>query len=525
MKAKDGEETTDGSIDGTRSSGALKEPCTEFFSMGGLRQDVNRRALRGGAAVMAAEITSQLLRVAATAVLARILLPADFGLLSMVTAISVFAERVKDIGLSDATVQRQRITHSEVSTLFWINVLVCVLIAGVLASLSTLIARFYGEPRVSGVTVVVASTFVMSGLVIQHQALLRRQLQFGMLAGIQLSAVFLSMVLAVILAYYGLGYWALVAREFSRAFFVMAGTWMACRWRPGWPRRGVSVSSLLSFGGNVTGFNLVYFLSQHVDRILIGRLHGANWLGFYDNAHRLLVLPIQQVRWPVTTVSLPALSALQTEPDRFMAYYEKASRLAAFVISPIVIFSFVFADLVVALLLGPRWGNCVPIFRVLAVGAMATPFVALMGPALLAYGKAKVNFQIGLVNAVTRVALVLLGGLLWGPIGFALGGSSAGLCSAVITLGCGMKHIPVVGRRVLAKLAVDVAIAALWGAILAGVRCVAGWSLNSWLLFAFALGGMAVYFAVWQVIPGGRQRLLLYRGYLGRVFKTKKPGN
>ena len=507
----------------TESADSSNEKYRKLFTTGGLNQDLNRRALRGGAAVIGAEVLSSVLRIGATAVLARLLVPGDFGLLSMVTAISVFAERFKDLGLSDATVQSKDITHAQVTGLFWVNLLVCLGIAVVLASLSKTIAWFYAEPRLTAVSLVVASTFVFSGLVIQHQALLRRQLRFSVLATIDLSSMVLSLAIAFSLAYYGFGYWALVAREFSRAFFVVVGTWIACPWRPGPPQRRAGISSLLSFGRNVTAFNVVHFLSRSVDKILIGKLHGASWVGLYDNAYKLLGMPVNQIRYPINTVALPALSALQSQPDKFRTYYEKASRLLAFVATPIVVFAVVFADLVVALLLGPQWTKAVPILRIIALGAFVEPIAQLMGPSLVAYGRTKEYFRLGLVGAILLVAFLFLGGFLLGPIGVALASSAATFFSVAITVAYGLRHIPVVGRQVLPKLAVDLSVAVLWGALLAVVRYAFGWTLEPLWLFAFALGGAVLYLALWYMLPGGKPRLLLYRDYLRRVFTKKKP--
>lgn len=474
--------------------------------------------MRAGTIVIGAEVFSSILRVISTAFLARLLMPADFGLLSMVTSISVFAERFKDLGLADATVQSMEVTHSQTSGLFWINFFVCCVIAVALSALSKLIAMFYGEPRLVGITMAIASTFLFSGLVIQHQALLRRQLRFGAVATITLGSVTGSLAVGIVLAYFGFGYWSLVARELSRAIFVFVGTWIACPWRPGPPQRKVGISSLLLFGRNVTAFNIVNFLSRSVDRILIGRLSGAYWVGLYDNALKSLRLPVEQIRYPISTVALPALSALQAQPDRFKAYYEKASQLLAFVAAPIIVFAFVFADLMIGLLLGPKWTAAVPIFRILAIGAFIDPLTQLVGPALVAYGKTKQYFILGLTGSLLFVAFLLVGGILWGTIGVSIASSAAAVVSAVIIIVYGFKYIPVVGKDILPKLLVDLSIAVSWGTLLAAVRYAVGWFLQpSWIL-AFAAGGMFLYFALWWVIPGGRQRLSVYRDYLLRIF-------
>lgn len=461
---------------------------------------------------MGAEIGTSLLRIGSMAVLARLLLPEDFGLLAMVTALTVFVERFKDLGLGDATVQTREITHAQVSSLFWINLAVCAGIALLLASLSKAIAWFYNEPRLTAVSLVIASTFLFSGLVIQHQAVLRRQLRFGALALIQLYSIVLSLLVAIVLAYYGFGYWALVAREFSRAVFVVIGTWIACPWRPDLPRRGIGVANLLNFGKNVTGFNLVCFLSRSFDKILIGKLQGPYWVGLYTNAYQLMALPVSQIQYPVNTVALPALSALQAEPSEFRAYYEKMLHLLTFFSMPVVAFIALFGDVIVGLLLGPKWMNAVPIFQVLAVGAFVEPLVHAAGPALVASGRTREYFRMGLINALSLLCCLTIGSF-WGTMGVAIGRSTAIYLALVVCLVYAFKNTPVCIAPLLRRLVPNCFYSLLTFLVLLCARYAVGWFfLPQWLVL-FAIAGASMYIGLWSVLPRGRRMLWDYWNY------------
>src|SRR4030095_6409705 len=126
-----------------------------------------------------------------------------------------------------------------------------------------------------------ATTFIWSSLSIQHAALLNRQMKYARLATIQNSATVLSLVISIALAWAGAGYWALIAREGLRVVFLAIGTWLCLPWIPSLPSRKAKITPMLSFGGALTAFNLVYFVSSSVDKILIGRLFGAAPLGMY----------------------------------------------------------------------------------------------------------------------------------------------------------------------------------------------------------------------------------------------------
>jgi O-antigen/teichoic acid export membrane protein len=486
------------------------------------KAELDRKTIRSGGSVMAANIVSSIVRIGSTAILARLLLPQDFGLLSMVTAITVIAERFQDLGLSDATIQNKNINHTQISGLFWLNVGICCGIGALVAAFSKTIARFYGEPRLTGISLVIASTFALSGLVIQHQALLRRRLRLGTLAAIQLSSMIFSLLVAVVLAYYKLGYWALVGKELSRAVFVFVATWIVCPWRPGLPHRQSGLAPLLSFGWKVTGFNLAYFISRSIDRVFVGKFSGATSLGFYDNAFKLVSIPGSPVRDPVVAVALPVFSALQEKPNDFRAYYNRMSGLLTFCVPPLVLLFVLFADVIVELMLGPKWTGVVPIFRVLAVGAFSEPAAQLVGSVLMANGKPKEYLWLGIVGAVLFVVSVVVAGILWGAIGVAIGNSVASVISCVLFLFVGLRHTPIVVASLVPRLAVDYLCAIVWGSVICAVRYAFGWLIRPHWFFVFAILGAAAYVGLWLLIPGGRRRVLDYFEYARRVMVARK---
>lgn len=491
-----------------------------LFSTNDVRSGLHWKAVRGGAAVMGAELVTSILRIGSMAVLARLLLPEDFGLLAMVTAFTVFAERFKDLGLGDATVQTKEINHGQVSALFWINMSICVGITILFACLSKAIAWFYDEPRLTAVSLVLASTFLFSGLVIQPQALLRRQLRFGTLSVIHLLSIVLSLVVAILLAYFGFGYWALVAREFSRAVFVVLGTWLACPWRPCLPQRGVDFAHLLSFGKNVTGFNLVHFISRSVDKILIGKLNGPYWVGVYTNAYQLIALPVAQIQFPINSVALPALSALQTEPSKFRDYFEKMLHLLTFFSMPIVAFLAIFGDVIINLLLGPQWTKAVGIFQVLAIGAFVEPVVHAVGPALVATGKTREYFRMGLINALSLLFCLSLGSF-WGAMGVAVGHTIAVYLALIVSLSYGLRQTPIEILPLLRRVVTNCCCSLLTALVLIFLRYMVGWSFMPKWLVLFMIGGGGTYIGLWLLVPGGRQVLLNYWNYTKHVFALK----
>ena len=198
-----------------------------------LRRGLRQRALFGGVATAGGHAGRVALMVGATLVLSRLLRPADFGLVAMVTSITGFSNMFLDFGLSTATIQREDVRHDQVTTMFWINLAISLFIGLVIAALAPAIVWFYGEPRLLGITLALAAAALLAGLSVQHQAILRRQMRYGALVGRDLAATACGAGVAVLLAWRGAGYWSLVAQQVVLVAVRTALVWVASRWRPG----------------------------------------------------------------------------------------------------------------------------------------------------------------------------------------------------------------------------------------------------------------------------------------------------
>lgn len=412
----------------SNASSASVDPFAQHFATEHLVGDLKNRSVRGGAITVFAQATKFGIHMVSTVVLARLLAPSDFGLIAMVLAIIGFVAMFKDAGLSMATVQRAEVNHAQVSTLFWINVALSVLVMAVVMAMAPLIVWFYGEPKLLWITVALSFTFIVSGLTVQHQALLKRQMRFKDLAAIEVVSMAIGVAVAITMAGVGFGFWALVGLPAGTIVANCAMVWMLCRWRPGPPVRGCGVGSMLRFGWNLTAFSFVNHFSRNMDNILIGWWWGAGPLGLYSKAYALLKMPVAQINAPVSSVVIPALSRLQDEPARYRRYYIRAIGLVATVGMPICAFAFAAAEPLVPLVLGQQWAEMVPIFRALAPAALAGTLNIANGWVFVSLGRADRQLRWGLVMAVVTVS-AFVAGLPWGPMGVAVAYSAVFVAS------------------------------------------------------------------------------------------------
>ena len=335
-----------------------------------LSTDLKGRSVRGGALTLGAQGAQFAIQTISTVVLARLLTPADYGLVAMVTTITGLGQAFADLGLSEATIQREDISHDQVSNLFWINVAIGLALMLVTIGLAPALAWFYREPRLNKIAQVVSLTFLIGGLRVQHTALLKRRMRFASLAARDVASSVVAVPIAIVLARRGAGYWAIVALPLIANFIQMALSWLMVRWIPGLPRRGAGIRSLVTFGGNVAGSYLLTNMTRNADNVLIGWWWGATPLGLYSRAYNLLMLPVRQLSLPARSVAVPAFSRLQDDTERFARYHLRAVSLMAWISTPIFGFLFVAAGPVIVLALGHQWGGAAPVFQILVISAL-----------------------------------------------------------------------------------------------------------------------------------------------------------
>ena len=399
-------------------------PPRDFFSTAHLQADLKGHTVRGGVATLGAQGFGLILSIASIAVLARLLTPADFGLIAMATALTGILALFKDAGLSMATIQREKVTHEQVSTIFWVNVALSLALALTVAALAPAVSWFYDEPKLFSITLAVAGLFIFDGLAVQHQALLSRQMRFSVLAKIQIVTSSLALVAAITAALMGAGYWALLVQLAVSQISGMVLSWGYCRWIPGWPQRGVGTRSMLKFGGYLTGFGFVNYFARNADNILIGKVWGSSELGLYTKAYGLLLFPIQQVNGPISAVAIPALSRLQNDPEGFRDFFRKVLSVVTFISFPLIAWMIVCRHEIIMLVLGSQWQGAVPIFGILALSAFFQPIGNITGLLYVVLGRTERMFKWGLMGCSWLVLSIVVG-LPYGPIGVAYAYSSA----------------------------------------------------------------------------------------------------
>lgn len=455
-----------------------------MVAVGGLRN----RTLNGIGWNFFGQISQQSISFVIAVLLARILSPREFGLLAMATVIAGFAAIFVEMGFGAALVQKKDIRSEHFSSVFWLNVALGLALALVFVAIAPMIAKFFHEPSLFPLTVLLAVNFLLGSLTIVQKALLTKALDFRKLALADILAMVLSGIAAIGLALAGFGVWSLAVQ--SVLFFAISAAliWKWSRWRPQLLFRWVAVRQMGSFSLHYLGTTILNYWGRNLDNLLIGRFIGTQPLGVYRNAYSVMLSPLTNFSRAISRVLFPSLSLIQGEQQRVAGIFLRATRTIALVTFPLMIGLFVGAQPFVLTFFGPKWSGMIPLLRVFTVTGLIQSVGTFTGNIYLSQGRADLQFRVGLFVHANAVLGIIVG-LRWGVRGVAVGYTIATIINSLPSLYYAGRLIDVTLWCFWRNLSDIFLCALLMGiAVWAGSLCVPG-SWPPWLLLMIISGG------------------------------------
>lgn len=478
---------------------------------------LRRLAIRSAGVTVASQSAGFLIQLLATVVLARLLAPADFGLLAMVSTFSLLLMNVGLNGFTEAVLQRDEIDHGLASNVFWINAGLGLLLTIAFALAGPLLAHFYGDPRIARVTVAMSATIFLTSLSVQHLALLKRAMRFSVVSRNDITARTFSVAVSIALGWAAWGYWALVAGAVALPLATAVGAWSACRWIPGAPRAHRGTGAMVRFAAQTYGRFLADYGTRNLDNLLIGWHFGPQALGFYKKAYDLFVLPLNQLSAPLTNVAVSTMSRLRHDPDQRARHFLRALSTLAFVGMGLGAALTLVGRDVILLLLGPGWEESGRIFTLFGPGIGIMLLYGTNGWIHLSIGRADRWFRWSIVELAVTTALFLMG-LRWGPAGVAVACIASYWILTVPALWYAGRPARLPVRRVIETVWRFVVASALAG----GVTAVLVRGVPAFLVEPGAVGALmriAIVSSVFGALYLGAV-ILLHRGYapLAQLF-------
>jgi O-antigen/teichoic acid export membrane protein len=478
-------------------------------------------AARGVIVTVGGQVLKIVLQVASVAVLARLLSPHDYGLLAMITAIIGVADIFRDFGLSSAAIQAKTLSLAQRNKLFWINTGMGALLAVLTFLAAPLIADLYGQPQLVAMSRVLAVAFLLNGAATQYRADLNRRLKFTRLAVADVSAPLVALIVAIGAALMGAGYWALVAQQLTMVAVMLIIVVIGARWLPRRPRRGVPMDGMLRFGWNLAGSQLIGYISNNIDSLIIGTRFGPSQLGLYNRAFQLLMTPLGQLRAPTTTVALPVLSKLNDDARRYITYLSRGQLALGYSLIAGLGLVVGGAGPISSVFLGGQWTSVVPIMRLLAIAGIFQTLAYVGYWVYLSRGLTRDLFQYTIITSVIK-AICILTGSIWAVRGVATGYAIAPAIAWPLSFWWLSRRsgIPVRGLLIQAVRIIGVSAAIACGAWASAMLTSGLAPILS--LAATSIGALVVYGLLFALVPRVRADILSVFEVLRRAVQGRR---
>lgn len=399
-------------------------------------------ASRWALSSVAVQFAKSVLLLGSQVVLARLLGPADFGIVAMCAPVFGICCLFNDLGLSQAVIQHPSLSEDDSNTIFWINLALGCVLALTLLALAPLLAGFYSDHRIAGVLAALSLVLVINSLSFQQVALMHRRMQPGPILLIDIAPVVANLVVSITAARLNCGYWAIVIGQMAHAVAAGVLAWTLSPFRPAWPRRLAEALPLMRFGAHLTGLSLASFAATSLGPVIIGRLFGAAEVGLFDRGYKLVSMSCIQFLTPLSRIAETSLARLSADASRYRQAHLQFSEALILFLTPGLACLALMSDDAVQVLFGKEWIATAPIVSWFALASVLAPAGAAASWLFVSQGRTGQMLRYGLVGQGLSVLSLLLG-LPWGPVGVAMSSAIFSLPIHALTLWAATRHGPV----------------------------------------------------------------------------------
>ncbi len=370
-----------------------------------------RNFARGSAVTLVGQFFSVGISLVSIVVLSRLLPPSDFGLVAMVGVVTTLGTILRDMGLSVSALRVPTLTDQQASNLFWINVVMSIVTATLVALSGPILVQIYSEPRLAPITPVLALSLLFGGLQAQVQVQLSRAHRFTTLALINAGAAAFGLVVAIAAALAGMGYWALVLQTVVTIATELVAKVIASRWVPLRPRRLAGTKVLAVSGGDLAAGSIVQYFANNAATFMIGVRMGAADVGVYNRGYQLVQLPIQFLT-PLRNVAVPTLMRAKKKGEDTKKQLLQIQSFVGMWITLTLVVAAAIAPTLFRVVLGADWEPAAPLFRILAIGGVALGLSQVSNWAFLVEGSTRELLKYNLISKPMTTAFIVVGALI-----------------------------------------------------------------------------------------------------------------
>lgn len=341
-------------------------------------------------------------------ILARLLMPEDYGAISMLTVFIVISQVIINGGFNTALVQKKGADNTDFSTVFYFSMGIALVIYVILYICAPFIADFYAMPELISPLRVLSLVLFFNTINSIQRAYVSKKMLFKKLFYCSLLATILSGSIGIYLAYNGFGIWALVAQALSHAMFTTAIMWFSVKWRPIWAFSKQSFRQLFEFGWKILTTNLITQLFMNIRRLIIGKYYSPADLAYYDRGDHMPSLVTSTFFESFQTVLFPVLSDDQNEKDVVKSRMRRSTKFNCFIIYPLMVGLIVTAKPLIVLLLTEKWIGVVPFMQILCIANFFRPITISNAEAIKALGYSDITLKLEIIKKIIDMTILII---------------------------------------------------------------------------------------------------------------------
>lgn len=370
---------------------------------------IKKQVLSGVKWVALANIFGQIMTLASTVILARLLNPDDFGVFAILMIFVGFLSMFVGMGTSAAIVHMDNPSEELLSSIFYFNVFMGSFFCALLIVLSDPISIFFEKPEIKELLMWLSLTFVISSFTTVQEALFTKKMDFKTLTIIGTFTNFVSFIVGIIAAMKGFGVYSLIIRALVGSILSSLLIWSISSWKPKLIFYFKELKEIFNFTTNLTGFTFINYFARNTDNFLIGKFLESSSLGVYNMAYNIMLYPLSNISHVLIRVLFPAFSKLQYDNEKLKKVYSRVIFFIALVSFPLMTGLMATSELFVSVIFGDKWNNLATILLIMAPIGMMQSLVTTTGSLYMAKGNVKMMFKTGTINAIVAVVSFIVG--------------------------------------------------------------------------------------------------------------------
>lgn len=436
---------------------------------------------------------AQLVTLLVSIILARLLDPTVYGVVALVTVITTVLQVFVDSGFATALIQKKDADDLDFSTVFYFNLVTCIILYALVFMIAPVIAAFYKMPELTSVIRAISLIIVISGVKNVQQAYVTRNMMFKRFFFATLGGTLGAAVIGILLAYLGYGVWALVGQMLFNTSVDTIILWLTVKWRPIKAFSLERLKGLFSFGWKMLVANLIATVNGQLRQLIIGKMYSSEDLAFYNRGRQFPDLIVSNINTSIDSVLFPTLSNEQDNHSRVREMTRQSIKVSTYIMAPLMMGLIACADTIVRLILTDKWLPCVPYLRIFCVSFFFYPIHTANLNAIKATGRSNVLLKLEIIKDIFSIIILAIT-MRFGTLVIAYGMLGCSIFSQIVNSWPNRKILKYTYKQQLLDILPNGLIGSIMGII---VYCVKGCGLATGITLVLQIiTGMCVYLLI-----------------------------